>query len=256
MNQSNGQHNAILNSAGKENAILLARQEIAEDIAETTELDTIGDRLKGNARPINLAHVEALYESIDVFGLLEPIVVDREIILLAGGHRREALRLLRERSEERFYALFPQGHVPITQKPFSSRECPELALEIEIAENDHRLNYSKAEILNLARKLLTLGYTNSPGRPKEGEKRLKPALSTIFGKSFRTVERYLAELNRENDSAANEAPPLEGSLKDRVHQSYKKVRTKNVWRQIEETPKLRAKYEQVAKLLEELLEEV
>jgi ParB family transcriptional regulator, chromosome partitioning protein len=49
----------------------------------------------------------------------------------------------------------------------------------------------------VAEKLKAAGYRSTVGRPKRGEKALKPALSVIFGKSLRTVERYLEEKDEE-----------------------------------------------------------
>ena len=45
--------------------------------------------------PLNLAHVEALAESIAALGLIEPLVVDKQGRLLTGGHQLAAIVQLR-----------------------------------------------------------------------------------------------------------------------------------------------------------------
>lgn len=51
-------------------------------------------RRDGDARPLSAAHVVTLAESIAALGILEPVVVDLEGYLLAGGHRLAAVQLL------------------------------------------------------------------------------------------------------------------------------------------------------------------
>lgn len=43
---------------------------------------------------LNLAHAEALMKSIAALGLIQPIAVDSQGVLLACGHRREAIERL------------------------------------------------------------------------------------------------------------------------------------------------------------------
>lgn len=146
-----------------------------------------------DTRELNQSHVESLADSIAVLGLIEPLVIDRDGKLLAGGHRKAAIALLAELNSFAYETHFPDNLVPVRVINISSDENPDHAIEIEISENELRKDYSKAEILAIAERLRKAGYKDNPGRPKKGEKRLKPALSTIFGKSIRTVERYLAE---------------------------------------------------------------
>lgn len=51
-------------------------------------------RRDGDSRELAAAHVVTLAESIAALGILEPVVVDLEGHLLAGGHRLAALQLL------------------------------------------------------------------------------------------------------------------------------------------------------------------
>lgn len=154
---------------------------------------TLIQEREDDTRDLNQSHVLALADSITILGLIEPLVIDEDGRLLAGGHRHAAIALLAEENPETYTELFPDHKVPVRIMGFSSAEDPNRAIEIEISENELRRDYSKAEVLAIAEKLRDAGYKDTPGRPRKGEKRLKPALSTIFGKSIRTVERYLAE---------------------------------------------------------------
>ena len=58
-------------------------------------LDAIKPR-DADTRPLNPAHVEALAESIVALGLIEPLAVDKQGRLLAGGHRLAAIVQLKE----------------------------------------------------------------------------------------------------------------------------------------------------------------
>ena len=156
-----------------------------------------------DTREINQSHVNSLADSIAVLGLIEPLVIDKNGKLLAGGHRKAAIALLAELNPPAYKKHFPENLVPVRVINISSDENPDHAIEIEISENELRKDYSKAEILAIAERLRQAGYKDSPGRPKKGEKRLKPALSTIFGKSIRTVERYLAEETPSNGEVFN-----------------------------------------------------
>lgn len=158
----------------------------------TWELGQIQDRA-GDTRALKPEHVQNLVESISVLGLIEPLVIDQNGKLLAGGHRKAAISLLKKTQPEQYYQHFPGDLVPVRVMDFSAETEPDRAIEIEISENELRRDYSKAEVLAIASRLRDAGYKDTPGRPRKGEKRLKPALSTIFGKSIRTVERYLAE---------------------------------------------------------------
>ena len=160
--------------------------------AATLHLDEIEDRPGGDTRPLNPAHVEELAKSIALLGLIEPLVVDNQNRLLAGGHRRAAILQLWSDEPKIFERHFPNG-VPVHRLDIDAERDPELALEIEISENERRRDYSPKEVRELAAKLRDAGYTDTPGRPKKGEKRLRPALELIIGKSLATVRRYLQE---------------------------------------------------------------
>ena len=172
----------------------------AKGTPDTMPLKDIQDRAS-NTRDLDLAHAESLMESIKAVGLIQPITVDRDGVLLAGGHRHLALIMLQNHEPMVFTELFPNGEVPVRVMPFTAANNPDWALDVEVSENEVRRDYSKDEVLAIAKRLRAAGYKDTPGKPKRGEKRLKPAIQTIIGKSMRTVERYLA--SEKNETPTN-----------------------------------------------------
>jgi ParB family chromosome partitioning protein len=152
-----------------------------------------------NTREIYPKHVEELVESITTLGLLEPLVVDNRYRLLAGGHRLAAIQAIQQSNPVTFKKVFPDGLIPVRIMPFDAEKDTEKALQCEVAENEHRRDYTAKEVRTLAERLLTAGYVNSANRPKAGEKALAPALQVIVGKSRRTIMRYLSEESDENE---------------------------------------------------------
>lgn len=146
-----------------------------------------------DTRPLNPKHVESLAESIAVLGLIEPLVIDSQRRLLAGGHRLAAINHLKENRPDKYQKNFPDELVPIRRLPFSADEDPELALQIEVAENEQRRDYTSAEVRAIADRLRESGYVDVKGRPKKGQKALMPALAVVVGKHLRTIQRYLGD---------------------------------------------------------------
>lgn len=216
-----------LQQAEAKNAATISTLAVHETSLAITE---IKDRASGNTRDLNLPHLVTLAESIQAVGLIEPLAVDKENRLLAGGHRLAALRLLaispsrRREHVARVYLNWseetlqeaqhtdvwgspteqellsrieavPQvtSQVPVHVMELDSTTETELALAIEIAENEKRRDYSRSEIQSLAERLKTAGYRHVVGRPKGGEKSLFPALESIVGKSRSTLLRALSE---------------------------------------------------------------
>jgi ParB family chromosome partitioning protein len=160
-------------------------------------LDSIKSR-KVDTRPLNPKHVEDLQESVAVLGLIEPLVVDQNAVLLAGGHRLAAIKLLQQQDPEAFSLQFPDNEIPVRVIPISADAEPERALQIEVAENEHRRDYTPAEVRKIADNLLKDVYSDATGRPPTGTKTLMPALSTVIGKNIRTIHRYLQQ-NQDED---------------------------------------------------------
>jgi ParB family transcriptional regulator, chromosome partitioning protein len=144
-----------------------------------------------DTRDVKPEHVQELIESISILGLLEPLVVDIRGRLLAGAHRRSAITIIKEEDLESYTRLFPDDLVPVRVMDFDAEQDPNLALQIEISENEKRRDYTPSEVRSLAEKLKEAGYEDVKGRPARGERALRPALEVIIGKSIRTIRRYL-----------------------------------------------------------------
>ncbi|MFN7971313.1 MAG: ParB N-terminal domain-containing protein [Acidobacteriota bacterium] len=149
-------------------------------------LGEIKPRPHGDSRPLNEPHVHELAESIVAVGLINPLTVDREGHLVAGAHRLAALQVLASRGDWR-------GPVPVTVRDTDSAGHGSLGVEIEVAENDKRRDYTREEIRQLAKRLADAGYRACGGRPRSGEKSIGSALETIVGKSGRQIRRLLAD---------------------------------------------------------------
>lgn len=202
MSEKPGKYGSLIRKARGDSIAESILPEI--EVAPTTmPLDQIGDRASADTRPLNQVHVEALAESIAAVGLLQPIVIDSQGRLLAGGHRKAALLWLRETAPEIFDKWFPNG-IPVYRLNFDAELQPDSAFEVEIIENERRLDYSRDEIRSLADRLRKAGYVDTPGRPKKGEKRLRPALEIIVGKSLPTLRRYLNESDEPQKTRSDE----------------------------------------------------
>lgn len=152
-----------------------------------------------DTRPLDPKHVTDLVESISALGLIEPLVVDQQFILLAGAHRLAAVKQIGAEQPAAFEQHFESG-VPVRVMPFDSTQEPEQALKVELAENEKRQNYTRSQIERLAERLRLLNYRDTPGRPAKGEKALAPAVAVAIGVSSRHVRRIL---NQEQDEEEN-----------------------------------------------------
>lgn len=146
-----------------------------------------------DTRPLHPEHVSDLAESISVLGLIEPLVVDSNGVLLAGAHRLASIQALKETNPEIFTQQFPDELIHVHMLSFDADKEPERALQVELAENEKRVNYTRDQIERLADRLRSLNYRETRGRPKEGEKALGPALAVAIGVSTRYVRRVLSE---------------------------------------------------------------
>lgn len=148
---------------------------------------------ESDTRPLHIQHVNDLAESIAALGLIEPLVVDRQGVLLAGGHRLAAIQALKDTDPDIYAQHFPNQLVPVRVMPFDAEAEPERALQVELAENEKRVNYSRQQIELLAERLRSLNYRETRGRPREGERALGPALAVAIGVSTRYVRKVLSE---------------------------------------------------------------
>ena len=194
----------ILQSAQSVSSAIQVQDRLSEVRSEqakvsTLPLDKIIDRVT-DTRELKAPHVEDLMMSIAVLGLLEPVVVDSRGRLLAGGHRKAAIHLLKERMPVEYAEHFPNDLVPVRTLGFDADREPDLALQVEVAENEKRRDYTRAEVKVLAERLKSAGYSDTQGRPVKGDKPLRPALQVIIGKSIRTVQRYLNDTTEKSTS--------------------------------------------------------
>lgn len=199
-----------------------ARAEEEQTLPAALPLEKILDRAV-DTRGLRAEHINKLAESIGIFGLLEPLVVDRKGRLLAGGHRRAAIIQVQQESPEVYSQQFPNDLVPVRIIDFDAEDTPELALQIEVTENEKRRDYTATEVRSLAQRLLDAGYMDVKGRPTKGEKALRPALEVIIGKSIRTVRRYL---NQTNSESVTDVRLLEES--DMLARALRRLRTELV----------------------------
>ncbi|MBW4566134.1 MAG: ParB N-terminal domain-containing protein [Mojavia pulchra JT2-VF2] len=211
----------------------------------TVLLEQIKDR-EQDTRPLNSKHVESLAESIAVLGLIEPLVIDNKFRLLAGGHRLAAIRLLKEQQADKYLHQFPDNRIPIRMLPFDVEEDPDLALQVEIAENEQRRDYTPNEVKAIAERLRTAGFIDVKGRPKKGQKPLMPALGVVVGKNLRTVQRYFETNQNTNQEKSTTDVVL-------LKQALTKLKQ---WQQIEpKTPQEKALAKRLPELMS-LIEEV
>ncbi|MBA3707850.1 MAG: ParB N-terminal domain-containing protein [Planctomycetes bacterium] len=186
-------------------------------------INVIRPRASADTRPLDLNHVVDLAESIACLGLVQPIALDASSRLLAGSHRWHACQLVAIADpEQRKKALskmigetkipnaaalisriadidrsgwterHPDNRIPVRIVGIDSNTNHDAALAIEVAENERRKDYSIDEIQALAKRLLKAGYVERDGgRPKTGERALRPMLASVIGKSERQIRRLL-----------------------------------------------------------------
>lgn len=184
-----------------------------------------------DTRPARPEHVLALAESVGAVGLVQPLAVDRSGRLIAGLHRLQACRLLLAAPDargeawaqlpgadkvpdalDRLAALpapeaLPEplrgGLVPVRRlMDLDAQEDPDAALAAEVAENTARRAYTRAEVVDLVDRLRTAGYRESTGRPRRGDRALRPALELVLGVSRNTARRLLGTLPPEAGKVA------------------------------------------------------
>ena len=218
--------------------------------SSTRTLGDIKPRSAGDSRKLRPSHVVALAESIAALGLVEPLVVDANDELLAGGHRLFACRLLdptqrAQRAHElltglpaplakelgaRIEALgqLPSAldlrAIPVRAFEFAAQQDPEAALAIEVSENTQRVDYSPQEVRALYDRLIERGYTDHVGRPNAQQKPARPVLATVLGRSLRTVRRMLAGQEKLGHvSAFSTQPSPDEAARQRALKSLQKL---------------------------------
>lgn len=172
------------------------------------------------SRTLNPRHLVDLARSIAALGLIHPLVIDVEDVVIAGSHRFAALKLLATPPPDRpalLATLCPRGpaqelealtepvqllavslgvvdfgSIPVRVVPLSQSKSPDEAWRLEVAENERRRDYKPSEVRALAERLREQGYRFTKGRAREGEQPALPLLSSVIGVSTRHVRRLLA----------------------------------------------------------------
>ncbi len=203
-------------------------RQLAQEHTQRAAVDVVAlsaIQLRGtDTRPARAAHVLALAESVAAIGLVQPLAIDRAGRLLAGLHRLQACGLLlavpTDRADlwaqlegasnnaedaERLAALptpdaLPEplrtGRVPVRRfVDLDAQEDPDAALAVEAAENTARRAYTRAEESALVERLRAAGYREASGRPRRGDRALRPALELVLGISRNTARRLLGTLD-------------------------------------------------------------
>ena len=200
-----------------------APPELIEDLRRDTPT---GERPLDNIHPhpnptraLDPRHVVDLARSIGVLGLIHPLVVDVEDVVIAGSHRYAALRILATPPPERadlLARLCPAAHlnaltpladpllllavapgvldfmrIPVRVLPLSLAKNPDEAWRAEVAENEQRRDYSAPEVRALAERLKEQGYHYTRNKWAPSEMRMLPVLVALIGKSERHVRRIL-----------------------------------------------------------------
>ena len=213
--------------AGKAQAVVDRRLAAEVDLGRAVgllALDAVHQR-DADTRPARADHVLALAESVAAVGLVQPVAVDMHGRLIAGLHRLEACRLLltppedraarwhqlqgadkvpADEAAERLAALpapdalpdpLRAGRLPVRRLVDLDAEAdPDAALAAEGAENTARRSYTRAEVGALVGRLRAAGYRETGGRPRRGERALRPALELVLGISRNTARRMLGTL--------------------------------------------------------------
>jgi ParB family transcriptional regulator, chromosome partitioning protein len=214
--------------------------------ADRLPLEKIQPRTQ-DTRSLNPIHVEALAASIAVLGLIEPLVVDNRGQLLAGGHRLAAIAHLKATNPPSYQTQFPNDQIPVRSLPIDATQDPDLALQIEIAENEQRRDYTPTEVKAIADRLKASGYTEVKGRPKRNQKPLMPALAVVVGKNLRTIQRYLAD-EPPTDATSPQSPIAKSPTHVVLLQQ-----TLNKLKQLQDNPPPTKKGKQLVKTLPEIM---
>lgn len=161
-------------------------------------------------RPIDKQHAMELFESIQKNGLDTPLntwdggeaeakmlVGEEEVpanFLIAGFHRREALRQLKKTDAARFEALFPGDNIPVVRRSGSLADM----IALQLRENCDRKDPSLPEILPQLVKL------------RDIHKLKNVQIAKKIGKSEAWVSRVFSLVDEGGDEAV--AAAQEGKL--------------------------------------------
>lgn len=143
----------------------------------------IGDRIRKD-----FGDIKELAEDIKENGLINPPVINKEYVLLAGERRVKACKSL--------------GWKQIEVRMMDTRDA-EHELNIEISENEVRKGFSKADRANYMKRLWKIEQAKAKERQDLGVKlpeggRAKDKTAETFGMSRRTMEKEIAIADNKN----------------------------------------------------------
>ena len=114
----------------------------------------------------NMGDIESLAESLKRYGQISPIVINKNNILIAGGRRLEAAKLLGWRT---INAVISEGSSELER------------LELEVEENVQRREFSMDEVAEASKKIYNL---QNPGFFR----RILNAIIRFFRKLFKVED--------------------------------------------------------------------
>ena len=163
---------------------------------EMVALTAINNGWKLVIRTGDPMHITDLRESVRENGLLEPLIIDRDNLLIAGTPRLAAILELKEESPADFKRWFPGGRVAVNRLPFSATEHPLEAIAASVAENQKRQDLN-SEVIKAYKQRLSQepGIHAGPGRPKKGERALIPLLQAAFKRSPRLIRERTSPIS-------------------------------------------------------------
>ena len=182
----------------------------------------VGDRIRNDT-----GNLQELADNIKENGLISPITVNKDHVLLAGERRLKACMLL--------------GWKQIPANVMDTRDA-EHELNIEISENECRKEFTKTERLDYARRLARIESAKAKERMSDGGKgrqdivnlRSADAVAAALNTNRETIrqEQFIAD-NRDMLDPADFADWDEGKL------STNKVYTRIKAEKEQETPEVR-----------------
>jgi ParB family chromosome partitioning protein len=140
--------------------------------------------------------------------------------------------------------------------PFEAEQEPDLALQVEVAENEQRRDYTPAEVKVLAERLKEAGYIDRKDRPSKGEKPLLPALEVIVGKSLSTLKQYLQDIpEQDQENSSNELSISKRQLKQ-AHKALEKWQQSTEGRELSlDEEKLLSKLPSMLRLIQKVADQ-
>lgn len=212
----------VVGKGGAKEVVRRRQPKTIQSEAGVVPLTKISARIGDATRGLNLDHVADLAESIHALGLIQPIAVDSDGHVIAGGHRLAAMRVLAAPAGERTSVALDQvgqaevdritakplerlshlpdgtgafnpSRVPVRVYDIKAGDAKAEALAMEVAENEKRRDYSRQEVIGLWERLGAAGYRVTPGKPKKGQKPALPLMRAVIGKSERHIKRMIKQ---------------------------------------------------------------